>query len=155
MAVTTRCTCLCHSADGAIKHSVPCCYPPQPPVTADHTPERLSETACRAADRHCREVGEHWHKAAVERILAAHLADVKARLAAAEACADSMQHFADVAEVCERKSNDYAARLAMVEVLADEWECTPPHEGRAALSCPSCCRAKRVRDALHPDSEDD
>ena len=69
--------------------------------------------------------------AAVEAIVSARVeaarADDAARLAKAEherdqavAVADSMQHFADVAEVCERKSNDYAARLAAVEALLDQ-----------------------------------
>jgi hypothetical protein len=35
----------------------------------------------------------------------------------AEMVARSMDHFAEVAEVCERKSNAYAARLARVEAL--------------------------------------
>lgn len=56
---------------------------------------------------------------------------------------NSMDHFAEVAERCEAKSNEYAAKIARVEALADAAEATavgPPfvftRDLRAALAEP-------------------
>jgi hypothetical protein len=48
---------------------------------------------------------------------------------------NTMDHFAEVAEVCERKSNEYARRLAAVEgALAQHPECDV-HPDDDVISC--------------------
>jgi hypothetical protein len=124
--------CIC---DGAAYHNAeenrarhpfivnPGC-PVHAPVTADHTPERLSEPDKRLIGCTCWSVvpGRSRHARscpgdAVERILAAHLADVEARLAA-------------------------------VEALCDEADEVPPLHSMIPRGC---VRVSEVRAVLHPD----
>jgi hypothetical protein len=112
-----------------------------PPVTADHTPERLS-----AEEREVLILAHHqsWHVGcpgcgamtrdfttvnrmiapAVERILAAHMADVKARLAAVEALAD-----------------EYAPAIKRQLECSDRGRC----------GCTFCEFMEDLHAALHPD----
>jgi hypothetical protein len=101
---------------------------PEPPVTADHTPERLSEEERRAlADSAFKSIGCNGYGVhrvidagmftTTERILAAHLADVEARLAA-------------------------------VEALCDEADEVPPLHSMIPRGC---VRVSEVRAVLHPD----